>query len=124
MVIELDLVAYKANKFQFAVEKPRMQELFSRRVIDQHREHPTRYHQLAKRLRHSTWKRQESHNKQLQNFLDRERYQQNQTWQQEYDRLRSTYAQGLQPHVNDRLQDLTGLIQGRMVDKLQWTPAF
>ena len=67
---------------------------------------------LAKRMRHSTWQRQESHNKQLQHFLDRERYQQNQTWQSEYDRLASRSAAGvaLQPFVNARLETLKTLM--------------
>ena len=77
---------------------------------------------IAKRLRQSTWRRAESHNKQLQHFLDRERYQQNASWQSEYDRLRSTYTPGLQPYVDDRMQALGEMIAGRKLDKLQWQP--
>ena len=68
---------------------------------------------MAKDLRHSAWRRQESHNKQLALFLNRERFQQNQTWQGEYDRLASTAtAPGLQPFVNARLEQLKSLLVG------------
>ena len=66
---------------------------------------------ITKQLRDSTWRRHESHNKQLQHFLDRDRYQMNATWQSEYDRLVSqTAAPGLQPFVNTRIEQLKDLI--------------
>ena len=102
--MDLNLAAYKEHKFKYADPKPRLRELFMRKRITSLKEDPNRYSEIAKRMRHDTWRRAESHNKQLQHFLDRERFQQNQTWQSEYDRLRTTYAPGLQPHVDDRMQ--------------------
>ena len=72
---------------------------------------PTDLDKIVKRLRHSTWRRQENHNKQLQMFVNRENYAQNQTWQSEHDRLMAQQAApGLQPFVNQRLETLKSLI--------------
>ena len=65
------------------------------------------YSKLLKRLRNSAYRRHEGHNKQLQFMLDREKFQQNATWQGEYDRLASqTVPEGLQPFVNARMEQL------------------
>ena len=66
---------------------------------------------ITKQLRDSTWRRHESHNKQLQHFLDRDRYQMNATWQSEYDRLASqTAVPGQWLFVHDRMQQLKDLL--------------
>ena len=65
---------------------------------------------ITKQLRDSTWRRQESHDKQLKHFLDRDRFQRNATWQGEYDRLASQPAAALQPFVDARLEQLKDLL--------------
>ena len=45
------------------------------------------FDKLIRQLRHGAHKRHENHTKQVQFLLDRNRYQQNQTWLAEYDRL-------------------------------------
>ena len=65
---------------------------------------------ITKQLRDSTWRRQESHDKQLKHFLDRDRYQRNATWQGEYDRLASQPAAALQPFIDSRLEQLKDLL--------------
>ncbi len=47
------------------------------------------FDKLMRQLRHGAHKRHENHTKQVQFLLDRNRYQQNQTWLAEYDRLTS-----------------------------------
>ena len=112
--MDLQLAAYKADRFKFVDSLPPQPVLGSRqpRLFVPLRSRDTHLDSIAKRMRHSTWKQQESHNKQLQHFLDRERYQQNQTWQSEYDRLASRSATGvaLQPFVNARLEALKTLM--------------
>ena len=54
----------------------------------------------------------ENHNKQLQFILNKEKYQQNQIWQTEYDRLSSQNIAipGLQNQINDRLDALRNVL--------------
>ena len=120
-MIDLQLAAYKAEKFAYADPKP-MRQLFTRKRIHALKADPMQYDAVVKRMRHDTWRRHESHDKQLKHFLDRERYQQNQTWQAEYDRLATAYQPGLQPYLDDRMASLQEMITGRQVDKLQWRP--
>lgn len=112
--MDLQLAAYKADRFKYVDSSPPQPVLKSRqpKMFVPPRSRDTNLDRIAKQLRHSTWKRQESHNKQLQHFLDRERYQQNQTWQSEYDRLASRSATGvaLQPFVDARLEALKTLM--------------
>ena len=112
--MDLQLAAYKADRFKFIAPSPPQPVLGGRppTMFTPLRSRGTDLDRIAKRMRHSTWRRQESHNKQLQHFLDRERYQQNQTWQGEYDRLASRSAAGvaLQPFVDARLEALKTLM--------------
>lgn len=69
------------------------------------------FNEIARRMRHDAWRRQESHDKQLALFMNREKFAQNQTWQGEYDRLMATKAApGLQPTVDARLEQLKALL--------------
>ena len=112
--MDLELAAYKQGK-PFAVFNagpqpiPRRRPMMFKPLIDST---ATDLDKIVKRLRHSSWRRQENHNKQLQMFLNRERYQQNQTWQAEHDRLLSeqAVAPGLQQQVNERLGVLKNLL--------------
>ena len=112
--MDLELAAYKQGK-PFAVFNagpqpiPRRRPMMFKPLIDST---ATDLDKIVKRLRYSSWRRQENHNKQLQMFLNRERYQQNQTWQAEHDRLLSEQAMapGLQQQVNERLGVLKNLL--------------
>ena len=69
--------------------------------------HKTELQKIVQRLRHSSFRRQENYNKQLQMFIDRDRFQQNKSAQMEYDRLvGSSVPAELQPYVHDRLSQL------------------
>ena len=111
--MDLELAAYKRGKSYAKFNDgpqpiPRRRPAFFMPLIDGQ---PTDLDKIVKRLRHSTWRRQENHNKQLQMFVNRENYAQNQTWQSEHDRLMSQQAApGLQPFVNQRLDTLKTLI--------------
>ena len=120
-MIDLQLAAYKAKHYHFVDQKP-TRAMFKRKRIDVLRQDRNRYHEVMTRTRHDTWRRQEAHNKQLQHFLDRERFQQNATWQAEYDRLATEYGPAMQPYIDDRMDRLKEMIAGRQLDKLQWRP--
>ena len=111
--MDLQLAAYKRGKpfakFNDGPQPlPRRRPAFFVPLIDAQ---PTDLAKRIKRLRHATWRRAESHNKQLQHFLNREKFAQNQTWQAEHDRLMaSETAPGLQPFVNQRLDALKTLM--------------
>jgi len=65
---------------------------------------------ITKQLRDSTWRRHESHEKQLKHFLDRDRFQRHATWQGEYDRLTSQPSATMQPFLDARLEQLKDLL--------------
>ena len=109
-MIDLQLAEYKAGKYQFNDPVEANRVLFRQPRIMSYAKSRNGLDLITTQLRHSTWRRQESHNKQLKHFLDRDRYQQNQTWQAEYDRLSSVPGPGLQPFVDARLENLKSLI--------------
>ena len=81
--------------------------IFKRQAVIENVRRTREFSKLVKRLRNSAYRRHEGHNKQLAFMLDRERYQQNATWQGEYDRLASqAVPETLQPFVNARLGEL------------------
>jgi hypothetical protein len=108
--MDMQLAEYKAGRQMFVDPKPPIQNLFPRRRITTIAQNRTTLDLIAKQMRDATWRRHESHEKQLKHFLDRERFQQNQTWQSEYDRLAAIPAPGLQPFVNARLESLKTLL--------------
>ncbi len=123
MTINLDIAAYNAGKPVPPTPGPTLREIFARKRVYALSSSDSRARtEMIARLRHSTWRRHEAHNKQLQHFMDRERFQQNQTWQAEYDQLRSKYNPGQQHYIDDRMDKLKDLILGRKLDKLEWQP--
>ena len=64
----------------------------------------------GKALRNSAYTRFENHNKQLQHFLDRNRFQQNETWRAEYDRLHALQSNEMTEAIAQRMQDLRDVI--------------
>ena len=109
--MDLQLAAYKAGKQVYVDPKPiDLRTMFPQRRVKTLAQRRTALDIIAKQMRDSTWRRHESHEKQLKHFLDRERFQQNATWQAEYDRLASVPAPALQPFVNARLETLKSLL--------------
>jgi hypothetical protein len=108
--MDLQLAQYKAGKYSFPDPMAATQALFKRPRIMAYAQSRNGLDLITKQLRDSTWRRHESHEKQLKHFLDRERFQQNATWQGEYDRLASIPAPGLQPFVDARLETLKTLL--------------
>ncbi len=111
--MDLQLAEYKAGKQMFVDPKPPIQNLFPRHRVKTQAQRRTELDIIAKQMRDTTWRRHESHEKQLKHFLDRERFHQNATWQAEYDRLASVPAPGMQPFVNARLETLKSLLLGK-----------
>ena len=109
--MDMQLAAYKARKFRYVPPKG-VQPVFARRSVATAIRERSDLDDIVKRMRHDTYRRAESHNKQVQHFLNRERYAQNATWQGEYDRLLSATdtAPGLQPFVDARLEGLKALL--------------
>ena len=110
--MDLQLAAYKAQKRGYHDPRPWDGNPIAKKMPVVETAARTRvFSSMAKDIRNSAWRRQESHNKQLALFLNRERFQQNQTWQGEHDRLTSTAtAPGLQPFVDARLDQLKTLL--------------
>ena len=112
--MDLELAAYKQGKqfpkvFNDSQPIPRRRPLMFQPLMHMH---PTDLQKVVTKLRHSSWRRKEAHDKQLQFILNKERYAQNATWQAEHDRLLSqtTALPGLQSQINDRLDTLRNVL--------------
>ena len=118
MVLDLQLAAFAIdrNLYKKRVQHP-PREMFPRRQYSVIMSDPTALDRVAKNTRNSTWRRAESHNKQLQHFLDRERFQQNASWRAEFERLSAIPPAGLQPHVAERMQALKEVIVNQAPSK-------
>ena len=104
--MDLQLAAYKARKRGYVSRSFGENPIPGKRAMIT-MANSRKYNEMLKKLRHSTWLRQEGHDKQLALMVNRRRFQTNQTWQAEYDRLAS------QPGAPDgRLDQLRALIQG------------
>ena len=104
--MDLQLAAYKASKRGY-VYTPFGENPIPGKRATVTMANSRKYNEMLKKLRHSTWLRQEGHDKQLALMVNRRRFQTNATWQAEYDRLAS------QPGAPDgRLDQLKALIQG------------
>ena len=106
MVLDLQL----ANRMVERGNAPHPSQLFPRRQYHAIMRDPARLDAIAKRARASTWRRMEGHNKQVQHFLDRDRFQQNATWRAEFERLSAIPPPQLQPHVAERMEALKEVI--------------
>ena len=113
MTIDIQLAEHHASRHGFSEisGSERNRKLFNGPRLKSYLQSRNGMDLITKQLRDSTWRRHESHNKQLQHFMDRDRYQRNATWQAEYDRLASRPADpNLQPFVNTRIEQLKDLI--------------
>ena len=108
--MDLQLAAYKADKYQFIDPPKSLRAMFPRKRIKMLPDSRGTLDLIAKQLRDSTWRRHESHEKQLKYHLDRERFMQNKTWQQEYDNLRIIPHGEQLPQTRDRVEALRDLL--------------
>lgn len=89
-MIDLALAQYKRDrKMAPEFRAPDGNPILKKEAIVQSAVRNKTFDKLMRRLRHGAHRRHENHNKQVQFLLDRNRYQQNQTWLAEYDRLTS-----------------------------------
>ena len=89
-MIDLALAQYKRDrKMPPEFQAPDGNPILKKEAIVQSAVRNKTFDKLIRRLRHGAHKRHENHTKQVQFLLDRNRYQQNQTWLAEYDRLTS-----------------------------------
>jgi hypothetical protein len=94
--MDLQLAAYAAGKEAYNTSRPTpINQLFPRKRFEQH-------------------KTREAHNRQVQMYLDRERFQQNATWRSEYDRLQA--ADFKTPTMQKRLENLASAMQVDLPD--------
>ena len=119
--MDLELAAYRRGK-SFAQFNDGPQPIPKRRPMffTPFKNGGTELDKFVRRLRHSSWRRAESQNKQMQLFMDRKKFQDHQSWQSEYDRLRATVtAPGLQASVEERLEGLrTAMLDPRQRELL------
>ncbi len=108
--MDLQLAAYAAGNYQFLNPPKSIRELFPRKRIKTLPNSRGTLDLIAKQLRDSTWRRHESHEKQLKYHLDRERFMQNKTWQQEYDNLLAVLPPDRLPYTWVRMQKLKKLL--------------
>ena len=116
MVLDLELAEYKKMKFPSRVTEMRFP---ARQPVRMSLRHRSDLEAIVRRMRHDTWRRSENFNKQLQHFIDRKRFQQNETWQLEADRLKAYYnanpGHGVAhlDAIDDRMDQLKRLIVAR-----------
>ena len=108
--MDLQLAAYKAGKYQFIDPPKPLTAMFPRKRITTLPDSRGTLDLIAKQLRDSTWRRHESHEKQLKYHLDRERFMQNKTWQHEYDNLLAVLPQNRLQYTKDRMDELRRLM--------------
>ncbi len=108
--MDLQLAAYKADKYQFIDPPKSLRAMFPRKRIKMLPDSRGTLDLIAKQMRDSTWRRHESHEKQLKYHLDREKFMQNKTWQQEYDNLRIIPHGEQLPQTRDRVEALRKLL--------------
>ncbi len=111
--MDLQLAAYKADKYQFVDPPKSLRALFPRKRIKMLSDSRGTLDLIAKQLRDSAWRRHESHEKQLKYHLDRERFMQNKTWQSEYDNLMAVLPQNRLEYTKDRMEELRWLMGAR-----------
>ena len=108
--MDLQLAAYKADKYQFIDPLKSLRAMFPRKRIKMLPDSRGTLDLIAKQLRDSTWRRHESHEKQMKYHLDRARFLQNKTWQYEYDNLLAVLPQNRLQHTRDRMDELRWLM--------------
>ena len=108
--MDLQLAAFKAGRYQFKDPPASLRTLFPRKRIHTLPDSRGTLDLIAKQLRDTTWRRHESQQKQMQYHLNREKYNQTQTWLQEYHNLTTVPPTGRQPYVIRRMIELRKLL--------------
>lgn len=89
-MIDLALAQYKRDrKMPPEFQAPDGNPILKKEAIVRSAVRNKTFDKLMRQLRHDAHKRHANHTKQVQFLLDQNRYQQNQTWLAEYDRLTS-----------------------------------
>ena len=111
-MIDLEIAKYAQTKRGYQSPKDfDGNPILKKRAVVKTLQSSRAYHETLKRIRDSAHLRNEGHNKQVAMLLNRERFQQNATWQAEYDQLASrAVAPELQPFVNARLEELKKML--------------
>ena len=108
MVLDIDIAMFAKNMKQYG-DKARPPPKFKRQgvgVTPLSRQTPI--DRIARHLRHTAWRQQEQHTKQVQMLINQRRFAQNETWRAEYDRLRGSNILSAedQQRIDGRIDDL------------------
>ena len=113
--MDLQLAAYAAGKEVYNTSKPTpINQLFPRKRIQTLMQDNRALTQVMNRVRHEQHRTREAHNRQVEMYLNRERFQQNATWRAEYDRLQSAALKT--PILQKRLENLASVMQVDLPD--------
>ena len=119
--MDLQLAAYKLGKdvmggplgMNFGSSA---KQIFPRKTLTTLMQDNRRLTQVLNRVRRDAQRTKESYNKQVQMFIDRERFQQNASWQAEYERLQSIPIFQRATHVQRRMFDLKDAMEPTQPD--------
>ena len=114
--MDLQLAAYAAGRQDlYNLPKPvPIHQLFPRKRFQSLMQDNRQLAQVMNRARHEQHRTRESHNKQVEMYLARERFQQNASWRAEYDRLRSSAI--ITPTMQKRLENLAAVMKPEAAD--------
>ena len=108
--MDLQLAAYAAGKEAYNTSRPTpLNKLFPRKRFQALMQDNRELTQVMNRARHEQHRTREAHNKQVEMYLARERFQQNATWQAEYDRLQAAAMKT--PMMQRRLENLAAAMK-------------
>ena len=108
--MDLQLAAYAAGKEAYNTSRPTpINQLFPRKRFQTLMQDNRELTQVMNRARHEQHRTREAHNKQVEMYLARERFQQNATWQAEYDRLQAAAMKT--PMMQKRLENLAAVMK-------------
>jgi vacuolar-type H+-ATPase catalytic subunit A/Vma1 len=108
--MDLQLAAYAAGKEAYNTSRPTpINQLFPRKRFQTLMQDNRELTQVMNRARHEQYRTREAHNKQVEMYLARERFQQNATWRAEYDRLQSAAMKT--PMMQKRLENLAAVMK-------------
>ena len=113
--MDLQLAAYAAGKEAYNTSRPTpINQLVPRKRFQTLMQDNRQLTQVMNRARHEQHKTREAHNRQVEMYLARERFQQNATWRSEYDRLQA--ADFKTPMMQKRLENLASVMQVDLPD--------
>ena len=108
--MDLQLAAFAAGKRAYNTSRPTpLNQLFPRKRFQTLMQDNRELTQVMNRARHEQHRTREAHNKQVEMYLARGRFQQNATWQAEYDRLQSAAMKT--PMMQKRLENLATVMK-------------